>query len=309
MVYGLYPSGGDPMQTEPRTDAPHDADNFIAGIKRGLLDVLPQRPGETTARRANYERILAFCITAFQPRDLPELTAANHCLRFHHVLDDCIDDMLTEADKLSRRKLRPQAYTAGRISLSHGREFQRLRRRPPAEISAPLSSTVAAAASGATVHAAPRAAKAPSAATAPAGDAGGAFAPAQSDVIAAARQARNSAVETMLSDAAIADAAGTMVNILRGNFPAAVASGTASTDGGLASDAGTAAKSFRSGFLSSPPLPRAPANKPAPDPDSQPQPMNRQQRRLAERNAKKADRRAGTSAANASRAGGAVRSA
>ena len=57
--------------------------DFIADITRGLLAGLAQRPGEPSARRDAYAASLAFCVMAFQPRDMPELTAANHCVRFH----------------------------------------------------------------------------------------------------------------------------------------------------------------------------------------------------------------------------------
>src|ERR1700727_2818456 len=108
--------------------------DFIADITRGLLAGLAQWPGEPSARRDAYAATLAFCVMAFQPRDMPELTAANHCLRFHYVLDDAIDDMLNEPDNLVRRKLRPGVNATGRISFNHNREFTRLRRRKPDEL-------------------------------------------------------------------------------------------------------------------------------------------------------------------------------
>src|ERR1700722_14186696 len=146
------------MQTDPRSNSFGGPENFFAEIMRGLLGGFPQgpngvaeeagaKPGEEPAtRQFSRAGALAFCMTAYLPRDMEELTSADHCLLFHYVLDDGVDDMLHESDKLPRRNLRAQVTSAGRISLSHDRQFQRLRRRKPDEIAAPFADAVAAAA-------------------------------------------------------------------------------------------------------------------------------------------------------------------
>ena len=167
-----------------------NANDFIAAITRGLIALFSQS-GASPERVKRYEQTLAFCVTAFQPRDILELTAANNCLRLHSVLDHAVDDMLREADKLLQRKLRRGVNATGRLSLSHDREYYRLRRRGPEEILVPLSAASARAASAPSaspVASAAGDAPARSAASAPA--CSGASAPARSGASApAARQA------------------------------------------------------------------------------------------------------------------------
>jgi hypothetical protein len=146
------------MQTDPRSNSFGSPEDFFAETLRGLLGGFPKgsnkaaseacaKTGEEAATpQFSRAGALAFCMTAYLPRDVEELTSADHCLLFHYVLDDGVDDMLHESDKLPRRKLRAQVTAAGRISLSHDRQFQRLRRRKPDEIVAPFADACAAAA-------------------------------------------------------------------------------------------------------------------------------------------------------------------
>jgi hypothetical protein len=160
-----------------------NANDFIAAITRGLIALFSQA-GASPERVKRYEQTLAFCVMAFQPRDILELTAANNCLRLHQVLDGAVDDMLREADKLLQRKLRRGVNATGRLSLSHDREYYRLRRRGPEEILVPLS---AASARPAGPSAASPAAVAPARSSAPARADGGAVIPTRAEIMTAAK--------------------------------------------------------------------------------------------------------------------------
>jgi hypothetical protein len=153
------------MQTDPRSNSFGSPEDFFAETLRGLLGGFPADPDgaaseagakageEADTRQFSRAGALTFCMTAYLPRDMEELTSADHCLLFHYVLDDGVDDLLHESDKLPRRKLRAQVTAAGRISLSHDRQFQRLRRRKPDEIVAPFADACAAAARPAATNA------------------------------------------------------------------------------------------------------------------------------------------------------------
>ena len=91
------------MRTQAQPDHDTGANPFIAEIMRGLVGCLAGRADECDARNVAYARALAFCIRAFQPRDILELTAAGHCLTFHQALSDAAYDMLHEPDIIIRK--------------------------------------------------------------------------------------------------------------------------------------------------------------------------------------------------------------
>ena len=132
------------MQTDPRPALDHDAVNFAAEIISGLTAGLAERPADNGARRKSYARALTFCFAAFRPRDVEELTSADRCLLFHHVLRDAAFDLEEEPDRLLRLRIRPQVNAGGKICLSQRHEFDRLRRRKPAEIVVPFPDSMAA---------------------------------------------------------------------------------------------------------------------------------------------------------------------
>jgi hypothetical protein len=256
--------------------------DFIADITRGLLAGLAQRPGEPSARRDAYAASLAFCVMAFQPRDMPELTAANHCLRFHYVLDDAIDDMLNEPDNLIRRKLRPSVNATGRISFSHNREFTRLRRRKPDELVTPLSAAFVEPADAPDTDAQTRPAASGRAASARAG-----FMPTQADIAAAAK----------IMAARFARTPGTEAP--PGDFP--VPSPAIPEYWACPSSPpldATAARSLAERFV---PTTTPPAVEPRPEPAPSLTPTNRAQRRLAMKPERTKARRAAAIASHPSR--------
>jgi hypothetical protein len=273
---------------------------FNAEIVSGLLAGLAERPGDTGARGDAYARALTFCFMAFQPRDLDELIAARHCLLFHHTLEDAVYGLLHEPETLPRLKQRPQVNAIGRTSLSHQREFQRLRRRKPEEIAAPLPGALTREGSPAATPAAcarsDAAAPNPVAATEPGTP--------RADILATAEMfATRTAAATApdMTDQQMAEADAIMAALLRDNFPMPPAPPPTSAPLGRTGIAAAGATHERSDITTKPPPPRSAAQ--TPEPRAEPRPMNRAQRRLAMKQERTQARRAAGFAAKASASG------
>jgi hypothetical protein len=302
------------MQPAPE----QNANDFITAITRGLIALFSQS-GASPERVKRYEQTLAFCVTAFQPRDILELTAANNCLRLHSVLDHAVDDMLREADKLLQRKLRRGVNATGRLSLSHDREYYRLRRRGPEEILVPLSAASArpaSASSASPVASAAGDAPARSAASAPERSAasahatGGAVIPTRAEIMAAAKILSERLIRQATEAAAATDADPAPAGLARGEFPHPAPKMPAprlpdsAMSGPALSRRGMSRPSLSHpwAFPSAPPFDAAaaallaanfndttnsPADAPdpgtAPEPSEPPPPMNRAQRREAQK--------------------------
>jgi len=273
---------------------------FNAEIISGLLAGLAERPGDTGARGDAYARALTFCFMAFQPRDLDELIAARHCLLFHHTLEDAVYGLLHEPESLPRLKQRPQVNAIGRTSLSHQREFQRLRRRKPEDIVAPLP--------GASTRADPTAATiaacARSDAAAPNHAAATEPGMPRADILTTAEMfaARVAAATAPgMTDQQMAEADAIMAELLRDNFPIPPAPPPASAPLGRACIAAAGATLERSDNTTKSPSPGSAAQ--TPEPPAEPRPMNRARRRLAMKQERTRARRAAALAAKASAAG------
>jgi hypothetical protein len=249
------------MQTDVQPDADTAASAFIAEIRRGLIDGLATRPDVTDERRNAYARALDFCVRAYRPRDVLELTAAEQCLTFDYALGDVAYDMLHEPDGVLRSKMCPKLNATGRINLSCRREFERLRRRAPADLVLPFKPPQAAGTARADTPAHAQARRSAAATPAAAPAATPAATPAVAPATTPAEQ--HAGPGFTLSQDDLMEAA----RHFAARFESASAEGTA-------------------------PVPDAPIVAPSPEPSSPPQPMNRQQRRLAERAARKAERRA-----------------
>jgi len=110
-------------------DTTAGSDDLLTHIVGDIADALGSRAGESRARGEERARTVAGTILRFQPRDAVEAMIAGHCVIFHELIVDAVQDMARSADGAARRGTRSTIVAMDRAFGANLTRLERYRGR------------------------------------------------------------------------------------------------------------------------------------------------------------------------------------
>jgi len=102
---------------------------LLAHIVGDIADALAGRPGESQARQDERARTAAGTILQFRPRDAVEAMISGHCVIFHELIVDGVQDMSRVEDPTARRATRSAIVAMDRAFGANLTRLERYRAR------------------------------------------------------------------------------------------------------------------------------------------------------------------------------------